>query len=814
MDAKTFGDLLRQYRTAAGFSQEHLADLAHLSAETIGALERGIRRAPYRDTVALISKALRLDEIARAEFEGAAHRGRARATRGEDAERKAPSTRTLPMQSTSFVGREHDIAKVVALLDDNRLVTITGSGGVGKTRAVIEAASRLPDERWPNIRFVDLSQLTESMLVAQGIGAALLPGVAEPGNTEALVATLRSSNLLFVLDNCEHLISVIATVVSAVLHSCPNVAFLTTSRERLAIGGEAVYRLPSLGVPGQTPKSIAEARQYAGVELFIQRAIAIDSRLAFTDASVETVVQICRRLDGIPLAIELAAARVSTFGLGTLAERLRDNLSFTGVARDLPARQQTMFATIAWSYELLEPAERLLLQRLSIFAGGFTLAAAEAVCADDALVKSSVADRLSSLVDKSLVNVTLSEHRARYALLDSVRSFALEQLEDAGLLALLSQRHATWVADFADFVEATRPSKPHAWLRSEADPELENARAALVWTLESKAPEHVLLAGRIVGGLRTIWLTSLRHTECRRWAQEALEAIDQAAHPRVAAGLLRTLIQVAPALESLAWSERAAPVFELIGDHMGLALLHSHAADQYRNIGDLVAADAAITRAAELFARGDIPRLMPYAVFIEHRAYLRIEQGRYAEANADIAEGTALMRTLGDEHASRFMGVRAILAFTMGDSATAIRITEEWLERVPADSVDRSFRSDAHSTLAVYRVADGDVDGALADARAAIVRPQHGEIFENTRASTLLAIALVAASRSDERTAARIYGFSVAKAITSEGYFERSCRDLLVTALERTLSRAEIDSLMTYGAAASLDTMIAEALRI
>ena len=814
MDAKAFGELLRQYRTAAGFSQEHLAELAHLSAESIGALERGIRRAPYRETVALISKALRLDDIARAELEAAAQRGRARGTRGEDADRERPSTRNLPLQSTSFVGREQDIATVVALLNENRLVTITGSGGVGKTRAVIEVAARLPEDRWPNIRFVDLSQLTESTLVARGIGAAFLPGLAEPGSAEALVAALRSSKLLFVVDNCEHLVAAIAPVVSAVLRSCPNVSFLATSRERLAVIGEAVYRLPSLGVPAHTPPRIAQARQYASVELFIQRATAVDGRLEFTDASAGTIVEICRRLDGIPLAIELAAARVPAFGLGTLAERLRNDFSFTGVARNLPDRQQTMFATIAWSYNLLDPAERSILQRLSLFVGGFTLAAAETVCADDALAMSGIAGHLSSLVDKSLVNVTLSEHRARYTLLDSVRSFALDRLKEAGLVASLAQRHASWVADFADFVEATRIGKPDVWLRLEADPELENARAALVWAMESKTAENVVLAGRIVGGLRTIWLTSMRRTEGKKWAEAALAAIDQEAHPRVAASLLRTLIQATPGPESLAWSERAAPVFELIGDHIGLALLHSHASSQYRNIGDLVSADAAITRSTKIFARDGMPRLMPYAVFIENRAYLRIEQGRYAEADADIIEGAALMRTLGDEHAPRFVAARANLAHATGDYATAVRITEEWLKRTPANSVDRAFLSDAHSALAVFRVAHGDADGALAAARAAIVRTQFGEDFDEIRAFTLQAVALVAASRSKERAAARLFGLSRANPNLSDGYIERSCRDLLVAALESKLSRTEIDLLMAEGAAATSDWVIAQALEI
>jgi tetratricopeptide (TPR) repeat protein len=234
-------------------------------------------------------------------------------------------------------------------------------------------------------------------------------------------------------------------------------------------------------------------------------------------------------------------------------------------------------------------------------------------------------------------------------------------------------------------------------------------------------------------------------------------------------------------------------------------------------VGDLVAADAAITRAAEIFARDGMPRLMPYAVFVENRAYLRMEQGRYAEANADIAEGMALMRTLGDEHASRFVAARSTLSFATGDSAAAIRITEEWLERVPPNSffLDRPFRNDIHAALAVYRIAHGDVDGAVADAREAIVRPQHGEDFDDFRPFTLQAVALVATSRSDERTAARIFGLSEAKTnIDGGGYIARLCRRLIVAALERKLSRMEIDILMAEGAAAPPDGLIAEALEI
>ena len=473
-----------------------------------------------------------------------------------------------------MIGRENDIAGIAALLEENRLVTITGSGGVGKTRVALEVA-RLSTGRWEDIRFVDFSSLSDRAFIAGAI-VSTASGDAG-GGADAVAAALRWSHALLVLDNCEHLIAPVARLVAAILQGCPDVSFLCTSRERLAVGNEAVYRLPSLEVPRPSPTSLKQAREYAGVELFVQRATASDREVAFSDASAEGIAEICRRLDGMPLAIELAAARVATLGLESLRARLRDGLTLMG-GRDLPARQQTMNAIVAWSYDLLTDPERLLLQRSAIFAGGFTLAAAESVCATNGIDANGVAELLASLVDKSLVNVKLSEDAARYTMFDSVRSFAHARLQEAQQLAAISRRHVEWVAAFADWLDIARANMTEARLLAESNPELENARTALTWAIAQKSEEAAVLAGRIVGGLRIIWITSRRNSECARWAYAALDGIDEERYPNVVVPLFLALIQVSTYTESLAWTERAIPLFERLGEWVGLALIYAHIA--------------------------------------------------------------------------------------------------------------------------------------------------------------------------------------------------------------------------------------------
>ncbi len=813
--------MLRRYRTAAGFSQEHLAGLARISVESVGALERGTRRAPYRDTVAHLADALKLDEDGRLALEAAANAGRARSKRsavGTDGPAPNPH---LPLHTTSFIGRSDDIEAITALLAESRLVTITGSGGVGKTRTAIEVAARIPESRRRDIRFVDLSRLSDGALVAGAVAAALgLPGDSA-ANVPDLVRLLRSSQLLLVLDNCEHLISDVALFVSGALQSCPGVTFLAASRERLALSGEVVYRLPSLELPLGMQLTLVQARAYPAIELFVQRATAIHRSAAFDDATVPGLIDICRRLDGIPLAIELAAARVATLGVDALGVRLREGLALSNPALNLPARQQTMQATICWSYDLLNDAEQLVLQRLSVFVGGFTLAAAESVCEAGGIATIDVADLLSSLVDKSLLNATHSENYVRFGLLDSVQSFAAERLEETGDRALFCQRHAEWLAAFADRVDGWRAKVPEQRLRLEADPELENARAALAWALERQTEHSGILAGRIVGGLRTIWLTSGRRAECKRLAMAALALIDEERYPEVVAPLFRALVQTADGNELLDLVDRATSAFERTGDRMAVALLLSHVGDQRRRERVLEEADAALERAGQIFSSGELPRLMPYTAFLQHRAELRRDQGRYEEALADIDEATAIVKSLGDEEALFWGMLRANVEFYRSP-ATAIALIEGCIERaLVRPAVYERHLMAANTVLAGFRIACGDVELGHAAASEALRRiVNHGAQGENLLA-VIEAMGLVAATRGQVARAARLLG-KVESPIGWSGYqidLIGSSPDSRRSHLEAAAKREhfpvqDIERWKAEGREFTMEMAIAEALKV
>jgi predicted ATPase len=278
-----------------------------MSASAIGALERGARRAPYRDTVALLATALGLTDAERAELEAAADQARGRQSRIDN---ERPALHKLPTRLSSFLGRDDEMTEIEALLETHRLVTITGSGGVGKTRTAVEVARRLLRERRNEAWFVDLSPIVDGALVAGTIAAVLDVSLARvTDSARSLAAKLKARELLLILDNCEHVIEEAAIVAGLILRTCPGIRILATSRERLAIEGERAYRLPSLLVPGKNPATIAEACSYASFRLFMERATAIEPNLAFDAAHLRASAEICRQLEGIPLALELAASR-------------------------------------------------------------------------------------------------------------------------------------------------------------------------------------------------------------------------------------------------------------------------------------------------------------------------------------------------------------------------------------------------------------------------------------------------------------------------------------------------------------------------
>ncbi len=474
-----FGTLLRAFRTRAGLTQEALAERAGLSVRGISDLERGRKRAPRRDTVALLLEALNLSPDERAALAAA---------RTPPAATVPDRDVRLPLAPTPLVGREREVAAVVDLLASGdrhaqgapgtRLLTLVGPGGVGKTRLALAAAHRLVDRYVDGAVFVDLAPVRDPALVLPTIAAAL--GVRDTGAralAEALAIAIGARQLLLVLDNCEQVVRA-APDIAALLAACPALTVLATSRVVLRIAAEQVVPVPPLGLPDRSARtSLPELARSEAVALFVARARAAEPAFGLTEATAQAVAELVHRLDGLPLAIELAAVRIRTLPPRALLDRLDRRLPLlTGGARDGPARQRTMRDAIAWSYDLLTQNEQAVLRLLATFVGGFTLDAAEAVGAT-ARPNVAVLDGLAGLVDASLLHQVEGSGDGpdagtpRFGMLETVREFAQDQLAASGEEATLREAHAAY------FLGLAEQAKPHlaafgqgSWLRRlEAD---------------------------------------------------------------------------------------------------------------------------------------------------------------------------------------------------------------------------------------------------------------------------------------------------------------------------------------------------------
>ena len=399
----------------------------------------------------------------------------------------------LPRQVTTFVGRETEITSIAKLVRASSLVTLTGVGGVGKTRLSLEVAAEVVPEFVGGAWFCELAPVADPGAVWETL-AATLRVQSSTGRSleESVLEYLALKRLLLVLDNCEHLLGAIARMVDAILRRCPQVSVLATSREGLGIGGEQMVAVPSLGVPA-ADAGVDELRHADAVRLFEDRASTAKVDFAVTDHNAGAVAVLCRRLDGIPLAIELAAARVRSMSPEDLVARLDQRFKLlTKGSRAALERQQTLRATIDWSYDLLDPTERLVLDRLSVFAGGCNLDAAEGVVAGDDLDAFEVDDVLGQLVDKSLVVADDTDQGVRYRLLETIRQYAQEQLEESGDTADVRRRHA----DF--YVAVVETAGPHLWGIDQVEwidalvPDVDNLRAALDWAIETVSPDRAL----------------------------------------------------------------------------------------------------------------------------------------------------------------------------------------------------------------------------------------------------------------------------------------------------------------------------------
>lgn len=586
----------------------------------------------------------------------------------------------LPQQLTSFVGRERELAEIKQLLSTAHLLTLTGSGGTGKTRLSLQTAAEIldgfPDGAW----FIELAPITDPALVPQTVATA--QGIREvPGQSlqDLLVDYLRAKHLLLILDNCEHLIDACAQLADLLLRACPHLEILASSREALGIAGEQAYRVPSL--------SIAELRQAPTLDailqndcarLFVERATAAQASFRLTERNAAPIAQICLHLDGIPLAVELAAARVKAFSPEQIAARLDDRFRLlTGGSRTALPRQQTLRALIDWSYDLLPEAERILLRRLSVFVGGWTYDAAEAVCRGNGIETFDILDLHAHLVDKSLVTLDESDEAAtRYHLLETIRQYARDKLLDAGEAVATRDQHLDYFLQFGDeawrHVASVRQTEWRRRMKADED----NVRAAVEWGLDNH-PEAAL---RLSGALSIYWSRLGYGREGCRWLEASLGLVAALPLTRTDAtgerdfNRARALLCLALASATLGemvaakqYAEESLPIWGELGmpRERAFALITLALCTQY--LGDAPTALAEAKEGVALARTVREPWFLGYTLG-EAAWIIGALEHDIATARSYLEESIGLFRSLGDEQSAAIpLRMRGMLEYVWGD---------------------------------------------------------------------------------------------------------------------------------------------------
>jgi len=740
----TFGDLLKRHRTAAGLTQEALAERACLSRKAVSALECGERLAPRRDTVRLLADALGLTAPDRTGLMAAARPCAASPASPMDPAPPRDPPCNLPAPPTPLLGREREVARALELLcrDDVRLLTLSGPAGVGKTRLSLGVAAGLRADYADGVFLVSLAPLSDPALVASAIAQAL--GLREQGSQslhDTLMASLHDKRLLLLLDNFEH-VAAAAPLLAALLAACPRLRLLVTSRAPVHVRGERVLSVPPLAVPDLTAMpSLDTLAALPAVALFVQRAEAAVSDFALTAKNATAVAAICVRLDGLPLAIELAAPLVTLLPPPALLARLERRLQLLmGGARDLPERQQTLRAALAWSYDLLHAGEQALFRRLSVFAGGATLEAVEAVCHTAGDVEGDALGWLAALVDKSLLRREEGPGgEARVGMLETIREYGREQLTANRELKATGRAHAAYYLDLAEWAEPElRGSEQVVWLeRLERDHN--NLSAALRWALQSgeraEASEHARERGtlaehsamgmRLAGALWQFWWVRGHLSEGRGWLEELLRLDVHGCHPSLVSTRAKMLhgagmlaFNQAEYRRAVALHEESLALYQGLEDRQGIAIAlyslgnvaikqgeYARAAALYeeslalgRQLRDARGIARALTslgnvafeqgdneRAAALFEEGlvlcrKLRANKLIAAVLTNLGNVRRKQGDYGRASLLHEEGLALHRDLGDKYGTALSLVNlGDAALDQGDAERAIDLYEESL---------------------------------------------------------------------------------------------------------------------------------------
>ena len=622
----------------------------------------------------------------------------------------------LPVSSTRFIGREREIDQITQLLQNARLATLTGPGGCGKTRLAIATArahAAFEHGAW----LVDLSGLDEAALVIHAVATTL--GVPETrGRTlpDILTDYLRPKQLLLILDNCEHLLSACADLAQRVLDECPGIRVLATSREPLGLSDESVWLVPSLSLPSASADTAHMAAAEA-VQLFMARATEALPEFKFDEHNAATIAQICRRLDGIPLAIELAAVRVKLLDAVQIAARLDDALQLLTRGQPLAtSRHQTLRAALEWSYRLLQPREQNLFVRLAVFAGGCTLDDVEAICADDQLSATEMLDLVSDLVDKSLVIIAerVPGEAVRYRLLEPIRQYALERLRDLGDESALRDRHLAHFAVFAEQADAQlKGADQLRWLQR-LDREHDNLRAALDWS--GRAGTRSAIGLRLAAALRLFWQRRTYLSEGRHWLEVIIAKFDQQATeltPAIMRDLARALVacewlgvyrgEYATTRSNL---DRALTLTRTLGDHVIAAQALGMLTVLHEYTGDMAAAQQYAAEAvAAARQSGDVWTLALVTHF----------QGRVLYRRGDVAGRAAveasarLFREIGDKQS---MGTLASTLAGMTPDLNEARVLHEEALAIFQDLGHREATIISSSNLAGLALLQGDLTRA------------------------------------------------------------------------------------------------------
>jgi predicted ATPase/DNA-binding CsgD family transcriptional regulator len=718
----------------------------------------------------------------------------------------------LPRKLTSFIGREAEIAEIATLVESQQLVTLVGSGGVGKTRSSLAVAEAVfgafPDGVW----FVELAPLSRGEYIPGTVAQALGLTLAADGDPLAnLARTLKSKHLLLVFDNCEHLVVEVAKIVAVILNDCHKVKILATSREPLRVGGEAMYRLPSLTVPPTADSaklSAAAALPYVAVALFVERAQAVDHRFTLTDENTPVIADICRRLDGIALAIELAAARMKVLSPHQLRDRLDERFRvLTSGGRDRLPRHQTLRALIDWSHDLLDEREQRLFRRLSIFANGFTLDAASAVGGDDDLDPFEVFDLLASLVDKSLVVADPHGESLRYRFLESTRVYSAEKLVAAGERDVLASRHLRYFRDW--FVELRRDyDELRPGIAAAFATELDDLRVALDGAL---VRSELVTGAELLAAIGGLWTSGgLSREGIARC--EALIADLPSAEPRLlgnlGASLAFILINSGRYTQACEAGVTAIGYARASGDGPLLAVTLDAYAFALMARGDIPAAESALTEAEA------IPGVPPHLrlLLADCRAHLSAEMGDLNSA------AQAFERLRAERLAAGFLthyvfatGKIADIEFLRGQYQRAAELLREAISSARNDELN-GFLPNFLVVLGQVLAISGAIDAAVGSAIEAITlraRRDAGH-FAVTQAIELLAY--IAAAQGDLDRSARLAGYSNAS-LVRVGYprdaITLAVYERLMTCLHEHLAPDELARLTTEGASLTPEAAIA-----